>query len=282
MTTRIGQALAGGTLLLVGLTLLAAAEPGASPVSRFVEAERFVTSAATQGVAVDAEHFYAIGTRSIEKFARANGRLVATWEAGDDERVIHLNGGIVVDESLLCAHSNYPGVPMRSEILRFDTESLRLREVQALPHAPGSLTWLDWRAGSWWLAFAHYKGRGGVPGKGPEASRVVQYDSDWNPLRVLAFPAEVVERFGANSSSGGGFGPGGWLYVTGYHAAELYALRLPASGDVLELVAIVPAPIAGQGIAWDRVIPASLWGIVRGHRQVRRLEPAGIDFKYMK
>ncbi|MBW2267346.1 MAG: hypothetical protein JRH16_02125 [Deltaproteobacteria bacterium] len=282
MMERTGQALVGCLLLWVGLAGLAGAKSAAAPPTRFVEVERFATSAATQGVAVDAEHFYAIGTRSIEKYARANGGLVATWDAGDDPRVIHLNGGIVVGDTLFCAHSNYPGIPMRSSILRFDAASLRLRDVRELPLAPGSLTWLDWRGGSWWLAFAHYEGRGGVPDKGPGASRVVQHDAGWNPGRALAFPGEVVERFGAHSSSGGGFGPDGLLYVTGHDAAELHALRVPAHGDTLEWVATVPAPIAGQGIAWDRAPPASLWGIVRGHRQVRRLDAADDGFMSSK
>ncbi len=160
---------------------------------------------------------------------------------------------------------------MRSSVLSFDPATLALRSVRELPSAPGSLTWLDWSDGSWWLAFAHYAGRGGVPGKGPEATRLVQYDTAWQPGRELAFPRELIARFGRHSSSGGGFGPDGLLYVTGHDAPEIYALRIPRQGDTLVLVGIVPAPITGQGIAWDRASPASLWGIVRGHRQVRRL-----------
>jgi hypothetical protein len=99
----------------------------------------------------------------------------------------------------------------------------------------------------------------------------VQYDADWKPGRVLAFPSELIARFGRHSNSGGGFGPDALLYVTGHDAPEIYALRIPSQGQTLALVGIAPAPITGQGIAWDRASPASLWGIVRGHRQVRRL-----------
>lgn len=252
---------------------LALAEAGSASPRRFVETRRYVTTAATQGVAVDAEHFYAIGTRRIEKYSRESGRLVAEWDAGDDERVIHLNGGIVLGDELVCAHSNHPGVPMQSSVLRFDKASLEIVGVRELPEAPGSLTWLDRRSGSWWLAFAHYAGRGGVAGKGPEATRVVEYDADWRALRQLAFPAEVVTRFGTHSSSGGAFGPDGLLYVTGHDAPEVYALRVPGRGDALLLVDIAPAPIAGQGIAWERARAGALWGIVRAHRQVRQLQP---------
>ena len=87
----------------------------------------------------------------------------------------------------------------------------------------------------------------------------------------------MLERFGTRSSSGGGFGPDGLLYVTGHDAPELYALRVPESGAVLEPVATLPAPIAGQGTAWDPAQPGGLWGIVRGQRQVRRMAPVAAE-----
>jgi hypothetical protein len=278
----MGRTLAASMLVLV-VSLVAptigpvalADERAATPPMRFVEAERFVTSAASQGVAVDAEHFYAIGTRAIEKYRRSDGKLVAHWEAGDDERVVHLNAGIVQGGQLVCAHSNYPRLPMRSSILRFDPDTLRLLAEQELSTTDGSLTWIDRHAGSWWLLFAHYAGRGGEPGKGPEATRLVEYSASWNRQRALRFPPELIARFAGYSSSGGSFGPDGLLYVTGHDAPEVYALRIPATGDVLEWVGTAPAPIAGQGIAWDpfgsQPGAGSLWGIVRGHRQVRRL-----------
>ena len=70
VTQRMGWGLVGSVASLAGVALLAAAKPDAVPPKHFLEAERFVTSAASQGVAVSAEHFYAIGTRSIEMFQR--------------------------------------------------------------------------------------------------------------------------------------------------------------------------------------------------------------------
>ena len=263
--------------LLVGLVAWAgcAPAPDADSPARFVEKEHFPAAAATQGVAVDAEHFYAITTRAIEKRRRTDGGLVARWEARPEDAVVHLNAGIVIDGVLHCAHSNYPGVPMRSSVLRFDPADLSLLGRHALPGAPGSLTWLDRRDGEWWAAFAHYAGRGGVPGKGPADTRVVRFDAEWRPIASYAFPPEVVVRFGTRSSSGGGFGPDGLLWATGHDAAELYALRIPETGAALEWVATWPAPIAGQGIAWDPAEPGALWGIVRGLRLVRKMERAG-------
>jgi len=59
------------------------------------------------------------------------------------------------------------------------------------------------------------------------------------------------------SASGGAFGPDGLLYLTGHDEPEIYQLRLPQQGAVLEWVGTIPAPLAGQAWAWD---PTSLEG----------------------
>lgn len=254
------------------LVLAGLACSDAQPPPGFEQLERLPTRAATQGVAVGPEHVYAIGTRRIEKLERRTGRRVAAWEAGEDRRIVHLNGGIVVDGELWCAHSNYPALPMQSQVVRFDAADLSLRGIEPLPWAPGSLTWFDRRGELWWFAFAHYAGRGGAPGRGPEATRLVARNADGSPGRALAFPPEAIARFGRYSTSGGGFGAAGLLYVTGHDAAEVYALRIPEEGDTLEWVGAFAAPIAGQGIAWDAA-RRELWGIHRARRELRRMTP---------
>jgi hypothetical protein len=81
--------------------------------------------------------------------------------------------------------------------------------------------------------------------------------------------------FAGRSNSGGAFGADGRIYATGHDAPEVYVLRLPRAGATLELVDILPAPIAGQGIAWDPMEENVLWGIVKSARQVvvTRLAP---------
>jgi len=70
------------------------------------------------------------------------------------------------------------------------------------------------------------------------------------------------------SISGGSWGPDGLLYVTGHDHSEVYALKLPSAGSVLEHIATLPLANHGQGIAWDRSEPGVLWAISRPNRQV--------------
>ena len=265
MIRRRWLAAGAGALLLQGLAAQAAAE-GAT--RRVVEIRRFAAEEARQGVAVDAEHFYAIDDRRIGKYAKRTGERVAAWSAPEGGPLAHLNGGVVVAGRLLCAHSNYPALPMRSSIEVFDAARLAHLESRRLAVADGSATWVLPRDGDFWVAFANYAGRGGAPGRGPEATFVLRLDASLHPLGTLRFPPAVVRRFGTRSSSGGSFGPDGLLYATGHDAPELYALRAPSAGDALELVEIVPAPIAGQGLAFDPSEPDLLWTILRASREV--------------
>jgi hypothetical protein len=219
-------------------------------------------------VAVDAEHFYAIDDRRIGRYEKRSGRRVAAWSAPEGGPVVHLNSGIVLDGRLHCAHSNYPGLPMQSSIEIFDAATLAHLESRSLPHLPGSATWVDRRDGIFFVGLANYAGRGGEPGRGPEATAVARFDAGWRPIGAHAFPSAVVERFGTRSNSGGAFGPDGLLWATGHDAAEVYALRVPAAGVALELVEILPVDATGQGIAWDPAEPDVLWTIRRDAREI--------------
>jgi len=246
-----------------------AGDPAAGPQRpSFEPIRRFRAEEARQAVAVDALHFYAIDDRRIGKYAKKSGLRVAGWVAPEGGPIVHLNSGVVLGGRLHCAHSNYPGVPMRSSIEVFDAETLAHLESIALPDLPGSATWIDRRGDLFFVGAANYAGRGGAPGRGPEQSAVARFDARWHLLGSHAFPRSLVERFGTRSNSGGAFGPGGLLYATGHDAPELYALRIPASDGLLELVEILPAPATGQGIAWDPAEPGVLWTIRRDSREV--------------
>jgi hypothetical protein len=77
----------------------------------------------------------------------------------------------------------------------------------------------------------------------------------------------VLERMKPMSMSGGAWGDDGLLYATGHDHTELYALRVPAQGERLELVTTLPIPFEGQAIAWDPKEKRLLWGISRKDRK---------------
>jgi hypothetical protein len=58
--------------------------------------------------------------------------------------------------------------------------------------------------------------------------------------------------------------------LTGHDLGELYKMRLPTAGSVLELVATIPMDVRGQGIAWDRSDPGVIYGVVRASSQERQ------------
>lgn len=236
------------------------------PVSsrRYEEVRRYPAPEARQGVAADADHFYPVGNRVIAKYDRATGERVRVWESPPDGPLIHLNSCIVLEGELVCAHSNHPGIPMLSSIEFFDAETLEHTGSRSLGMEDGSLTWAIRHDGAWWLHFAHYGNYSGIPGRGPEWSRLVRFDDDWRRTGSWAYPVSLVEAFTPNSSSGGNWGADGRLYVTGHDEPEVYVLRLPEMGSVLEWVETIPAPMEGQAWVFDPADPTRVLGIVRG------------------
>jgi hypothetical protein len=137
-----------------------------------------------------------------------------------------------------------------------------------LGETDGSLTWVDSLEGKWYGGFAHYAKKGGMPGRGPERTKVAQFDGQWRLLKEWTFPKKLVERFAPNSCSCGGFGPKGFLYATGHDARELYVLQIPQAGSVLEWIATVPVSFEGQGFAWDPANEGIIYGICRKTQEV--------------
>lgn len=235
----------------------------------------FPAADARQGVAVDTKYFYAIDSRAIGKYDKQAGKRVAGWQALKDGPIIHLDSGVVVDGKLYCAHSNYPAWPMKSSAEIWDTETLSHLGRHDFGVRWGSMTWVDRHNDCWWAVFANYDQM--VDGRrygGKENTVLVRLNDDWQELQTWKFPAALLARFGEMSNSGGSWGPDGRLYLTGHDAPEIYAVRLPEEAEFLELLETIPAPIAGQGIAWDRSLPGALYGIVREKREVRCWRPA--------
>jgi hypothetical protein len=175
---------------------------------------------------------------------------------------------VVIDGLLYCAHSNYPGVPMVSSIEIWDTETLRHVGSRSLGILEGSATWIDRSDGHWWVALANYAGVGGVPGRGPEWTSLLQFDESWRRVAGYVYPSAVVERFEEMSNSGGTWGSDGRLYITGHDEGVVFVMSLPTEGSVLKLEEEMPVRAEGQGIAWDRGEPGTLYSIVRSTREV--------------
>jgi hypothetical protein len=251
-------------VLLLALAAAAALAQAAPPVELV---RRYDAPEARQGVAVDDRSIYAIADSAIGRYDRRSGARTGGW-AGDPQRFPHLNSCAAYGRELVCAGSNYPATPMESTVEVFDRASLRhLRSIR-LGRQGGSLTWATRRGKTWWAGFANYDGRGGEAGRDHTATFVAELDDHWRRLRAWRLPQGVLDRLAPKSASGGVWGRDGLLYVTGHDAAEIYVLRLPARGDVLEAVATLPAPIAGQAIAVDPADPSRLFGISRKARQV--------------
>jgi hypothetical protein len=232
------------------------------------ELRRFKAAEANQGVAVDAAHFYAITNTAIGKYRKSDGELVTAWAQPNGGPLVHMNAGIVRDGKLYCAHSNYPSHPAVSSIEIFDTETLSPIASHSLGIAPGSLTWIAWHEDHWYACFAHYAKDKAVTGKDPSWTELVRFDSEWRRQAAWVFPKSVVERFGADSASGGAFRLDGLLYVTGHTAAEMYVLRLPAAGSILDHLATIPITAQGQAFTFDPADASLLYSIQRRTREV--------------
>jgi hypothetical protein len=221
---------------------------------------------ANQGVGVDERHFYAVDNQAIGKYDKISGKLIEKWEGPRDGPIVHLDSAMLMSGKLYAAHSNYPEWPMTSSVEIFDAGTMEHIGTHSFGIRWGSLTWVDWHDGHWWMTFANYDQRIG-PGQTPYGHTantvLVQLTGDFEPVQSWTLPEAVLERFEDMSNSGGSWGPDGFLYLSGHDPAELYKMALPEAGSVLQLVEIVPLNIRGQGIAWDRSEPGVIYGIVR-------------------
>lgn len=236
----------------------------------YADLRRLPAPEARQGVAVDDDFLYVISNHAIGKYRKDTGVRVAAWECPPGEPLIHLNAGIVHEGRLYCAHSNYPGVPNLSSVEIWDTATLKHVGTHSFGRADGSFTWLDRRNGRWIVCFAHYVGKGAEPGRGADWTRLVEYDDDWRETGGWAFPSDLMQKLSVRgfSVSGGAFGPGGLLYVTGHDDTALYALAMPDAGPTLKWVATIPISAQGQAFSWDARDPGVLYTLSKAGREV--------------
>lgn len=255
-----------GAALLLGATVVTSQ---ASAQTRFTETQNLAIPEANQGIGVDREHFYAIDNTLIAKYQK-DGTLVMRADYAE-LGVQHLDSATVIDGRIYCSHSNYRYFPMTSSVEVFDADTLDHIGSHSIGILLGSLTWLDRHEGFWYGTFANYDRTGKLPdGSNSDLvygtkynTTLVKFDKSWRPLESWVFPNELLVRFEQMSNSGGSFGPDGSLYVTGHDPAEVYKLRFPRAGSLLEVEEIIPANIRGQGIAWDPSNPGTLYGIIR-------------------
>ena len=256
------------TLVLLGATSRSGAAPMLEQIGEFTIPE------ANQGVGVDARHFYAVDNYVIGKYDKKTGKLLKKWQGAKSGPIVHLDSAMLMDGKLYAAHSNYPDWPMTSSLEIFDAETMEHIGSHSFGIQWGSLTWVDWQDGHWWMTFANYDRLFG-PGKTPYGHKantvMVKFTKDLRPLQSWTLPKAILDRFEDMSNSGGSWGPDGYLYLTGHDPAELYRMRLPKSGSVLELVDTIPMNIRGQGIAWDRSQPGVIYGIIRATVKERAL-----------
>lgn len=260
--------IACGVVLLFASAAAAAAQQSSREL---VEIVRVSAPEARQGVAVDAQHFYAVTDRAIGKYDKQSGALVAKWEGPREGPIIHFDSGVIIDGKLYAAHSNYPNEPMTSSVEIYDAATLKPIGTHSFGIMWGSLTWVDRHDGAWWAVFANYSrvfGQSQRPYGNSYWTTLVKFDDKWQWQQGWIFPSNVIKRSEPMSISGGSWGPDGLLYVTGHDHAEVYALRLPRQGSILEHVETIPFAVEGQGIAWDRSQPGVLYGISRKNSQV--------------
>lgn len=259
----------------VGLSL-ALLGPAAWSAPALEQVGEFAVKEANQGVGVDAEHFYAVDNQVIAKYDKKTGKLVKKWQGDKKGPILHLDSAMLMDGRIYAAHSNWPDWPMTSSLEIFDAATMEHVGSHSFGIQYGSLTWVDWHDGHWWMTFANYD-RLMAPGKTPYGHKantlMVKFTKDLRPLQSWTLPKALLDRFEDMSNSGGSWGPDGYLYLTGHDPAELYRVRLPKAGSVLEVVDIIPMNIRGQGIAWDRSQPGVIYGIIRATK--KELESGG-------
>jgi len=256
------------TLATAALALCLALDAGAKPTLEQVG--EFTVKEANQAVGVDDKYFYAVDNQVIGKYDKATGKLVKKYEGPKAGPILHLDSAMLKDGKIYAAHSNYPEWPMTSSLEIFDANTMEHIGTHSFGIQWGSLTWADWKDGYWWMGFANYDRLLG-PNKTPYGHKantlVVKLDPQFKLVESFTLPKALLDKFEDMSNSGGSFGPDGFLYLSGHDPAEIYKVRPPKAGSVLEVVEILPMNIRGQGIAWDRSQPGVIYGIIRATKK---------------
>jgi len=255
---------------LLAAAVLALAALGAIAKPTLQQIGEFNIPEANQAVGVDDKYFYAVDNQAIGKYDKQTGKLVKKWKGDKAGPILHLDSAMVMYGKIYCAHSNYPQWPMTSSLEIFDADTLEPVGSHSFGIRYGSLTWVDWHDGHWWMVFANYDKPYG-PNKTAYGNKLntlmVEFTPDFQEVAAWTLPKSLLDRFEDMSNSGGQWGPDGYLYLTGHDPAELYRVRLPKHGSILEVVDVIPMNIRGQGIAWDKSQPGVIYGIIRATKQ---------------
>lgn len=241
--------------LIIGGLLLPLTDCNAQELQPWNESSRFPSDYAIQAAVTHKNNVFAIASRVISKHDRHTGRLLST-STGD---AVHLNSGIQWKGNILCAHSNYPGMPEQSTVMELDTQSMKVTPWHEFGDYGGSLTWIVRRNRRWLCNFAKYDEQNGE-------TFLVEFDKGFNELRRWTYPASVIDQLGKYSLSGGIWYQN-HLLVMGHDKGEIYYLKIPRSGTELEYVGMATAPFTGQGFAVDPET-RGLIGISRAERQI--------------
>mgnify|MGYP000874624901 CR=1 FL=1 len=254
------------SVVALAVLLLVGAASAAQAKSAFQQIAEFAVPEANQGIGVDDKYFYAVDNQAIGKYDKKTGRRVAKWEGPKGGPIVHLDSAMLLDGKIYCAHSNWNEWPMTSSVEIWDAETMQHLGNHSFGINWGSLTWVDFYNGHWWATFANYDVPYG-PNKTPygykAATQMVKFSADFKYVESWVLPKAILDKFESMSNSGGSWGPDGYLYLSGHDPAEVYKMRLPKAGSVLELVEVIPMNIRGQGIAWDRSERGVIYGIVR-------------------
>jgi len=263
---------------IVTALVLSAAAMSASGAT-LEQIREFEIPEAYQGVGVDDRYFYAVHNQVIAKYEKRTGKPAGKWEGPKDGPIVHLDSALIMNGKIYAAHSNYPEWPMTSSLEIWDADTLEHIGTHSFGINWGSLTWVDWHDGHWWMTFANYDVPYG-PNKTPYGhkrnTQMVKFTRDFRFVQAWVMPKVLLDKFEHMSNSGGSWGPDGFLYLTGHDPAELYKMRIPKAGSVLELVEIIPMNVRGQGIAWDRSERGVIFGIIRATAAERK---AGVGNK---
>ena len=247
----------------------AADHPAPPPVALAGRAEtvRRYPGPASQGVAVGPHDIYAVSNFALTRFDKATGEKKAEW-TGERSRFPHINSCALIEAELVCASSNYPATPHVSTVEIFDPADLHHVRSLSLGLGVGSVTWVDRHDGFWWAMFANYDNRGAEAPRDHRHTTLVKFDDQWRRLEAWALPPSILERIAPMSISGGGWGPDGRLYLSGHDLPELYVVRIPDGGGVLDPVETLGMEAEGQAIDWDESEPGMLYGITRRTREL--------------
>src|SRR5687768_6775238 len=104
--------------LLIGMFAWCFAQDAAgSDFKEIVKTSSLAAPEANQAAAADHRFVFGVGSAVVAKYDRLTGKRVALSSGGAK----HLNSGFLWDGKLLCAHSNFPNKPERSEIMVLDS-----------------------------------------------------------------------------------------------------------------------------------------------------------------